>query len=182
MDVYHRRYRGTGHCGRPAQRVYEPTRSVSCGKTAKRRCASRSASVHGNGDKRISSSNHQSGNSHDAVGLSNFSVADLKAMMEEVVKPIRDCVETLMDEKDAEFDVKDETSVPPKRMSPEREARAWEDHRDEEAQLEREDNTVAPSQSVGKRCRFRFNHKSVRHFAVWRTTARWRIAICNECF
>lgn len=76
----------------------------------------------------------------DAVGLSNFSVADLKAMMEEVVKPIRDCVETLMDEKDAEFDVKDETSVPPKRMSPEREARAWEDHRDEEAQLEREDN------------------------------------------
>ena len=80
----------------------------------------------------------------DAVGLSNFSVADLKAMMEEVVKPIRDCVETLMDEKDAEFDVKDETSVPPKRMSPEREARAWEDHRDEEAQLEREDNTVAP--------------------------------------
>ena len=80
----------------------------------------------------------------DAVGLSNFSMADLKAMMEEVVKPIRDCVETLMDEKDAEFDVKDETSVPPKRMSPEREARAWEDHRDEEAQLEREDNTVAP--------------------------------------
>ena len=118
----------------------------------------------------------------DAVGLSNFSMADLKAMMEEVVKPIRDCVETLMDEKDAEFDVKDETSVPPKRMSPEREARAWEDHRDEEAQLEREDNTVAPPKSVGKRCRFRFNHKSVRHFAVWRTTARWRIAICNECF
>lgn len=80
----------------------------------------------------------------DAVGLSNFSVADLKAMMEEVVKPIRDCVETLMDEKDAEFDVKNETPAPPKRMSPEREARAWEDHRDEEAQLEKEDNTVAP--------------------------------------
>ncbi len=80
----------------------------------------------------------------DAVGLSNFSVADLKAMMEEVVKPIRDCVETLMDEKDAEFDVKNEIPTPPKRMSPEREARAWEDHRDEEAQLEREDNTVAP--------------------------------------
>lgn len=80
----------------------------------------------------------------DAVGLSNFSVADLKAMMEEVVKPIRDCVETLMDEKDAEFDVKNEAPAPPKRMSPEAEARAWEDHRDEEAQLEREDNTVAP--------------------------------------
>ena len=30
----------------------------------------------------------------DAVGLSNFSVADLKAMMEEVVRPIRDCMET----------------------------------------------------------------------------------------
>ena len=28
--------------------------------------------------------------------------------------------------------------------SPEREAQAWEDHRDEEAQLEKEDNTVAP--------------------------------------
>lgn len=80
----------------------------------------------------------------DAVGLSNFSMADLKAMMEDVVKPIRDCVETLMDEKDAEFDVKNEVPEPPKRMSPEREARAWEDHRDEEAQLEREDNTVAP--------------------------------------
>lgn len=80
----------------------------------------------------------------DAVGLSHFSVADLKAMMEEVVKPIRDCVETLMDEKDAEFDVKDEAPAPPKRMSPEIEARAWEDHRDEEAQLEREENTVAP--------------------------------------
>ena len=80
----------------------------------------------------------------DAVGLSNFSMADLKAMMEDVVKPIRDCVETLMDEKDAEFDVKNEVPAPPKRMSPEREARAWEDHRDEEAQLEREDNTVAP--------------------------------------
>lgn len=64
--------------------------------------------------------------------------------MEEVVKPIRDCVETLMDEKDAEFDVKNETPAPPKRMSPEREALAWEDHRDEEAQLEKEDNTVAP--------------------------------------
>ena len=71
-------------------------------------------------------------------------MADLKAMMEDVVKPIRDCVETLMDEKDAEFDVKNEVPAPPKRMSPEREARAWEDHRDEEAQLEREDNTVAP--------------------------------------
>lgn len=80
----------------------------------------------------------------DAVGLSNFTVADLKAMMEDVVKPIRDCVESLMDDKDAEFDVKDEVPAPPKRMSPEREARAWEDHRDEEAQLEREDNTVAP--------------------------------------
>ena len=80
----------------------------------------------------------------DAVGLSNFSMADLKAMMEDVVKPIRDCVETLMDEKDAEFDVKNEVPAPPKQMSPEREARAWEDHRDEEAQLEREDNTVAP--------------------------------------
>ena len=80
----------------------------------------------------------------DAVGLSNFSMADLKAMMEEVVKPIRDCVETLMDEKDAEFDVKNETPAPPKRMSPEGEALAWEDHRDEEAQLEKEDNTVAP--------------------------------------
>ena len=80
----------------------------------------------------------------DAVGLSKFSIADLKAIMEEVVKPIRDCVETLMDEKDAEFDVKNEVPAPPKRMSPEREARAWEDHRDEEAQLEREDNTVAP--------------------------------------
>lgn len=80
----------------------------------------------------------------DAVGLSNFSMADLKAMMEDVVKPIRDCVETLMDEKDAEFDVKNEVPAPLKRMSPEREARAWEDHRDEEAQLEREDNTVAP--------------------------------------
>lgn len=80
----------------------------------------------------------------DAVGLSNFSVADLKAMMEEVVKPIRECVETLMDEKDAEFDVKNETQASSKRMSPEREARAWEDHRDEEAQLEKEDNTVAP--------------------------------------
>lgn len=73
----------------------------------------------------------------DAVGLSNFSVADLKAMMEEVVKPIRDCVETLMDEKDAEFDVKNETPAPPKRMSPEKETQAWEDHRDEEAQLEK---------------------------------------------
>lgn len=80
----------------------------------------------------------------DAVGLSNFSVADLKAMMEEVVKPIRDCVETLMDEKDAEFDVKNEVPAPAKRMSPEMEAQAWEDHRDEEAQLERDDNTVAP--------------------------------------
>lgn len=80
----------------------------------------------------------------DAVGLSNFSMADLKAIMEEVVKPIRECVESLMDEKDAEFDVKNEVPAPPKRMSPEREARAWEDHRDEEAQLEREDNTVAP--------------------------------------
>lgn len=80
----------------------------------------------------------------DAVGLSNFTMADLKAMMEEVVKPIRECVETLMDEKDAEFDVKNETMTPPKRMSPEREAKAWEDHRDEESQLEKEDNTVAP--------------------------------------
>ena len=80
----------------------------------------------------------------DAVGLSNFSMADLKAMMEDVVKPIRDCVETLMDEKDAEFDVKNDTPAPSKRMSPEKEAQAWEDHRDEEAQLEREDNTVAP--------------------------------------
>lgn len=80
----------------------------------------------------------------DTVGLSHFSVVDLKAMMEEVVKPIRDCVETLMDEKDVEFDVKNEAPAPPKRMSPEMEARAWEDHRDEEAQLEREENTVAP--------------------------------------
>lgn len=80
----------------------------------------------------------------DAVGKSNWTVEELKAMMEDVVKPIRECVESMMDAKDAEFDVKDEVTTPPMRMSPERESRAWEDHRDEEALLDREDNTVAP--------------------------------------
>ena len=182
MDVYHRRYRGTGHCGRPAQRVYEPTRSVSCGKTAKRRCASRSASVHGNGDKRSVAQTISPAIADDAVGLSNFSVADLKAMMEEVVKPIRDCVETLMDEKDAEFDVKNEVPAPPKRMSPEREARAWEDHRDEEAQLEREDNTVAPPNPLASGVDFDSITKASDIFAVWRTTALGALQFAMNVF
>lgn len=80
----------------------------------------------------------------NAVGVSQFSMAELRAMMEDVVKPIRECVETLMDEKDAEFEVKNEDPAPSKRMSAEQEAKAWDDQRDVEAQLDKEDDTVAP--------------------------------------
>lgn len=80
----------------------------------------------------------------NAVGVSQFSMAELRAMMEDVVKPIRECVETLMDEKDAEFEVKNEVPAPSKRMSAEQEAKAWEDQRDVERQLDKEDDTVAP--------------------------------------
>lgn len=58
----------------------------------------------------------------DAVGLSNFS-------------SIRVSTQSLMG-----FTTSSIIAL----RSAEREARAWEDHRDEEAQLEREDNTVAP--------------------------------------
>lgn len=81
--------------------------------------------------------------SDNAVGVSNFSISDLRAMMEDVVKPLRECVETLMDAKDAEFDVKEEATLPAKRMSQDAEAAAWEDHRDEEAILDNDDHSVA---------------------------------------
>lgn len=86
----------------------------------------------------------------EAIGESKFSYEAFKAMQDEI-KSLKECVETLMDAKDAEFDepnqkekeqeTKDE--APGARMSPEEEMKAWEDNRDDIARLEREDDTVA---------------------------------------
>lgn len=82
------------------------------------------------------------------IGESTFSYEAFQAMQEEI-KALRECVETLMDAKDAEFDEKTEEkqepkeAVPDARMSPEEEAKAWEDHRDEIANLDKEDESVA---------------------------------------
>ncbi len=80
----------------------------------------------------------------DVVGESTFSYEEFKAMQEDI-KALRECVESMMDAKDADFDVKQEpeAAAPDARMSPEAEAKAWEDHRDEIAQLDNEDETVA---------------------------------------
>lgn len=84
----------------------------------------------------------------EAVGESSFSYEAFKAMQKDI-RSLRECVETLMDAKDAEFDVPDnekkesKEEVPAARMSREAEAKAWEDNRDDIAQLEREDDTVA---------------------------------------
>lgn len=84
----------------------------------------------------------------EAVGESSFSYEAFKAMQEDI-RSLRECVETLMDAKDAEFDEPDtekkesKEEIPDARMSREAEAKAWEDNRDEIAQLEKEDDTVA---------------------------------------
>ena len=88
----------------------------------------------------------------EAIGESKFNYEAFKAMQDEI-KSLKECVETLMDAKDAEFDepaqkekeeeqeTKDD--APGARMSPEEEMKAWEDNRDDIARLEREDDTVA---------------------------------------
>lgn len=84
----------------------------------------------------------------EAVGESSFSYEAFKAMQEDI-RSLRECVETLMDAKDAEFDEPDtekkesKEEVPDARMSREAEAKAWEDNRDEIVRLEKEDDTVA---------------------------------------
>lgn len=85
----------------------------------------------------------------NAIGVSTFSYEDFCAMRDEI-RSLKTCIEGLMEMKDVEFAKEDkkieETEVgetPDGRMSPEQEASAWEDHRDEEAQLDREDNTMA---------------------------------------
>lgn len=87
----------------------------------------------------------------EAIGESKFSYEAFKVMQDEI-KSLKECVETLMDAKDAEFDEpaqkeKEEQETkedfPDARMSPEEEMKAWEDNRDDIARLEREDDTVA---------------------------------------
>lgn len=87
----------------------------------------------------------------DPVGLSGFTYDKFRAMMKEVVK---ECIEERIEENDVEFDNDEKQSakkletapeVPDARMTPETEAKAWEDNRDVEALLDREDNSVAPA-------------------------------------
>lgn len=87
----------------------------------------------------------------EVVKQTNINIADLKAAMAEVIAPIvKDCVETALDARDVQFESSKEeqstaeTKTTDARMSPEEEARAFEDNRDVEEKLEREDNSVTP--------------------------------------
>lgn len=93
----------------------------------------------------------------DAIGKSLFTAEQFKAMVAEVVRPlIKECIEEAMDLRDVEFDkTKEEKSKvekpeqqeepkDDKRMTAEQESRAWEDHRDEEDKLDRENNDPVP--------------------------------------
>lgn len=85
------------------------------------------------------------------VGLSGFTYEKFRAMMKEVVK---ECIEERVEENDVEFDNKEEKQAkdnetapdaPSARMTPEAESKVWEDNRDMEAQLDKEDDSVAPA-------------------------------------
>lgn len=93
----------------------------------------------------------------DAIGKSLFTAEQFKAMVAEVVKPlIKECIEEAMDMRDVEFDkTKEETAKEEKpeqqeepkddmRMTAEQESRAWEDLRDEEDKLDKENNDPVP--------------------------------------
>ena len=85
----------------------------------------------------------------DAIGPSGFNLNDFKMMVAEVIRPIvEECVEAAMEAKDVQFDESKEITTSSKsRMTPEQEARAFDDYRDIEEKLEKEDNSFTPPNS-----------------------------------
>lgn len=85
----------------------------------------------------------------NVVGLSTYNVNDLKKLVTDIIAPImKDCIEAAIEMKDVQFEEsKTAREFAPVRMTPEQEARAFDDNRDSEGMLEREDNTVAAPNS-----------------------------------
>lgn len=82
----------------------------------------------------------------DVIGASGFSVEKFKEMFAEIIRPVvMECVEAVMEAKDVQFEEsKTPTTIPDARMSPQQEARVFEDYRDIEEKLESEDNSPTP--------------------------------------
>lgn len=80
------------------------------------------------------------------VDATTFNIDAFKAMIRDVVQPIvNECVARAIESKDVEMaDAPDEEYVPSKRMDREQESEAFNDYRDMENQLEKEDDSVAP--------------------------------------
>lgn len=80
----------------------------------------------------------------NVVGLSTYNVNDLKKLVTDIIAPImKDCIEAAIEMKDVQFEEsKYARETVSARMTPEQEARAFDDNRDREEMLDREDNTV----------------------------------------
>lgn len=85
----------------------------------------------------------------NVVGLSTYNVNDLKKLVTDIIAPImKDCIEGAIEMKDVQFEEsKTARESASARMTPEQEARAFDDNRDREEMLDREDNTVAAPNS-----------------------------------
>lgn len=81
----------------------------------------------------------------NVVGLSTYNVNDLKKLVTDIIAPImKECIEAAIEMKDVQFDEsKIARETVSARMTPEQEARAFDDNRDREDMLDKEDNTVA---------------------------------------
>lgn len=81
----------------------------------------------------------------NVVGLSTYNVNDLKKLVTDIIAPImKDCIEAAIEMKDVQFEESKTAREPASaRMTPEQEARAFDDNRDREEILDTEDNTVA---------------------------------------
>ena len=81
----------------------------------------------------------------NVVGLSTYDVNDLKKLVTDIIAPImKDCIEAAIEMKDVQFEESKTAREPASaRMTPEQEARAFDDNRDREEMLDREDNSVA---------------------------------------
>lgn len=82
----------------------------------------------------------------DVIGASGFSVEKFKEMFADVIRPVvMECVEAVMEAKDVQFEEsKTPTTTLNARMSPQQEARVFEDYRNIEEKLESEDNSPTP--------------------------------------
>lgn len=80
------------------------------------------------------------------VGATTFNIDAFKAMIKEVVQPmVEECVARAIEDKDVEMaDAPDEEYIPSKRMNKEQESEAFNDYRDMENQLDKENDSVAP--------------------------------------